>query len=109
MAIFESSIFDGAIFDCAAGWTSGQLDIFHARFMEEVGNYAEWYEHNIAPRPTFTCTKALLRAEWTILNALMPTTRATLKAALTLVPAAYQDMFVDHLLTENVSGYCQDR
>ena len=109
VVIFDLAVFDQAVFEAAvAGWTEGDLDVFHARFQEEVGSYAEWYEHATGPRPTFSCTKATLRTELTALNALMPTTRAALKAAMQYTPAGYQDILADHFLTENVSGYCRN-
>ena len=105
--IFDPAIFDEAVFEAAAGgaWSSGELDTFWARFMEECGNMAEYLERTDPPRPTFSCTKAQLRGEFTALTAIMPATRATLKAAMTYTPAGYQDLLADHLLTENVSGY----
>lgn len=107
--IFDSTIFNQAIFDAAAAsWTEGDLDVFNRRFMEEVGNYAEAYERATGPRPTFSCLKATLRTQLTSLNALMPTNRATLTAAMTNVPAAYKDILADHFLTENQSGYCRN-
>lgn len=108
--VFDPAIFDQAVFEAAAAqsWTEADLTVFHARFMEEVGNYSEWYEHNVAPRLTFTCSKGQLRSQITDLNALMPASRATLKAAMSYVPAAYQDILADHFLIENASGYCRN-
>ena len=58
--IFDPAIFDEAVFEAAAGgaWSSGELDTFWARFMEECGNMAEYLERTDPPRPTFYCTKA---------------------------------------------------
>ena len=53
--IFDPAIFDEAVFEATAGgvWSSGELDTFWARFMEECGNMAEYLERTDPPRPTF--------------------------------------------------------
>ena len=98
--IFASTIFNAAVFETAGTWPAATLDTFHAEFMRWAGRYAEYYEHATGPRPVFTCSKADLRSQLTDLDALLPTTRAVLKTAMTLVPAAYQDRLADFLLTE---------
>ena len=69
--------------------------------------YAEWsswssmksevLEHTTG-RPAINTTKQLIRAEIVNLNALLPTTKATLLANMVLIPSDFRDYAADKLL-----------
>lgn len=87
--MFNFNEFDNVIFDMNKPLYSHCSQWFSER--------AEVLERTTG-RPTFSCTKAQLRAEIATLNALLPTNKATLIANMVLIPSDYQDWVADALL-----------
>ena len=69
----------------------------YSNFSDWSSSVAETLEHTTG-RPVFNCLKVALRAEVVSLNALLPTTKAALIAAMTIIPTDYQDKLADKLL-----------
>ena len=87
--MFTFRQFDNVIFDMNKA--------LQAEFCSWVSSYAGYLETTTG-RPIFSPTRAALLVEVKALNTLMPTTKAALIAAMTIIPADYKDNLADRLL-----------
>lgn len=87
--MFSFKQFDNTIFDM-----NKSLQADYCSWISSVAGTLEY----TTGRPSFSPTKVVLLAEIKALNTLLPTTKAALIAAMTIIPSEYQDGLADRLL-----------